>query len=600
MHAEIGDYALLGDTRTAALVSREGSIDWLCAPRFDSPAFFAAIVGGEEHGRWLLTPMAAPVSSRRCYRGDTLVLETEYACREGAVTVVDAMPIQNGPGATVARLVIGRGGRVRMRMELIPRFGYGLHPPRLSQAAGDLLAVCGPDTLRLSSPILLDLHEGTARATFTVTARERVPLVLTWVPSGYPEPPRQDAEELVADCERSWQAWAQRCTYQGEWRPAVIRSLLTLKALIYGPTGGMVAAATTSLPEQIGGSRNWDYRYCWLRDAALTLTVLHDSGYPQEALAWRDWLLRTLAGAPEELQIAYGAAGERNLREWEADWLPGHHGSAPVRVGNAAADQFQLDVYGELAEAHYALVVRNGFAAGQQDVIRRVLAMLERAWREPDEGIWEIRGPRRHFTYSKVMAWAAFDRAVKLADRTGMDGLPRRWRALRDEIHADVCRRSFDRVRNSFVQSYGSSELDASLLRLPAVGFLPATDARIIATIAAIRDELAVGDGLLLRYSTGAQGSVDGLAGGEGAFLACSFWLADALALSGQQAQARTLFERLLALRNDVGLLAEEYDPHRRQLTGNFPQALSHLALVNTALLLSRCPDREGAATVPR
>jgi len=600
MHAEIGDYALLGDTRTAALVSRAGSIDWLCAPRFDSPAFFAAIVGGEEHGRWLLTPMAAPVAVRRFYRADTLVLETEYECGEGAVTVVDAMPLQDGPGSTVARLVIGRGGRVRMRMELIPRFGYGLHQPRLSWAAGDLQAVCGPDTLRLSSPILADLHEGTARATFTVTARERVPFVLTWVPSGYPEPPRENAEDLVAGCERAWQAWAQRCTYQGEWRPAVIRSLLTLKALIYGPTGGMVAAATTSLPEQIGGSRNWDYRYCWLRDAALTFTVLHDSGYPQEALAWRDWLLRTLAGAPEELQIVYGAAGERHLPEWEAGWLPGHHGSAPVRVGNAAAGQFQLDVYGELAEAHYALVVRNGFAAGQQDVIRRVLAMLERAWREPDEGIWEIRGPRRHFTYSKVMAWAAFDRAVKLADRTGMAGLRQRWRALRDEIHAEVCRQSFDRARNSFVQSYGSGQLDASLLRLPAVGFLPATDPRITATIAAIRDELAVGDGLLLRYSPGAQGSVDGLAGGEGAFLACSFWLADALALSGQRAQARDLFERLLTLCNDVGLLAEEYDPHRRQLIGNFPQALSHLALVNTALLLSGHPDRQGTAVAPQ
>jgi GH15 family glucan-1,4-alpha-glucosidase len=592
MHAEIDDYALLGNTRTAALVSREGSIDWLCAPRFDSPAFFAGIVGTEEHGRWLLAPVAAPVASRRCYRADTLVLQTEYECGEGAVTVVEAMPIQDGPAATVARLVIGRGGRVQMRTEFIPRFGYGLRPPRLSQAAGDLMAVCGPDTLRLSSPILLDLREGTAHATFTVNAGERVPFVLTWIPSGYPVPPRQDAEGLVADCERAWQAWARECTYEGEWRPAVIRSLITLKALIYGPTGGMVAAATTSLPEQIGGSRNWDYRYCWLRDAALTFTVLHDSGYPREALAWRGWLLRTLAGAPEQLQILYGAAGERLLPEWEAGWLPGHHGSPPVRVGNAAAGQFQLDVYGELAETHYALVVRNGFAAGQQDVIRRVLAMLERAWREPDEGIWEIRGPRRHFTYSKVMAWAAFDRAVKLADRTGMGGLHERWRALRDEIHAEVCRRGFDPVRNSFVQSYGSAELDASLLRLPAVGFLPATDPRIIATIAAIRDELAVGDGLLLRYSPGAQGAVDGLAGGEGAFLACSFWLADALALSGQEAQARDMFERLLALGNDVGLLAEEYDPHRRRLVGNFPQALSHLALVNTALLLSRHPDR--------
>ena len=588
MQAEISDYALLGDTRTAALVSRQGSIDWLCAPRFDSPAFLAAILGGAEHGRWLLAPTAAPVASKRSYRADTLVLQTEYECSEGAVTVVDAMPIQdNGPGMTIARLVIGRGGRVPMRMEFIPRFGYGLDRPLLRQAAGDLVAVCGPDTLRLSTPIKVDAHYGAARATFTVTGRERVPFILAWLPSGGCQPPRHSAEDLIADCERWWQTWVRRCTYKGEGRPAVIRSLLTLKALIYAPTGGMVAAATTSLPELIGGSRNWDYRYCWLRDAALTFTVLHGSGYSQEALAWRDWLLRVVGNAPEELQIVYGPAGERHLPEWEAGWLPGHHGSAPVRLGNAAARQFQLDVYGEIAESQYPAVLENGFAEGQQDIVGQVLSVLEQAWQLPDEGIWEVRGPRRHFTYSKVMAWAAFDRAVKLAKRTGLAGPHERWRAMRDEIHAEVCGRGFDPVRNSFVQSYGSSELDASLLRIPAVGFLPGTDPRITATIAAVRDELAIGDGLLLRYSAGAQGSVDGLDGGEGAFLACSFWLADALALSGQHAQARELFESLLTLRNDVGLLAEQYDPRRRQLTGNFPQALSHLALVNTALLLS-------------
>ena len=424
-----------------------------------------------------------------------------------------------------------------------------------------------------------------------MTGRQRVPFVLTWFPAGEPAPPHPDPEALISGCERWWQAWAAQCTYDGQWRPAVIRSLLTLKALIYAPTGGMVAAPTTSLPERIGGTRNWDYRYCWLRDAALTLTVLYDAGYPQEALAWRDWLLRAVADDPCGLQIVYGPGGERHLPEREATWLPGHHGSAPVRIGNAAAGQFQLDVYGEVADAQYALVLEKGFADGQQHLIRRVLAVLEQAWRRPDEGIWEVRGPRRHFTYSKVMAWAAFDRAVKLAQLTGLDGPHQRWRALRDEIHAEVCSSGFDTGRNSFGQTYGSREVDASLLRLPAVGFLPATDPRVTATVAAIRDELSVGDGLIMRYSPQAQGTVDGLDESEGAFLACSFWLADALALSGRPDEASTLFERSLTRCNDVGLLAEQYDPHGGQLTGNFPQALSHLALVSTALLLSRQPE---------
>ncbi len=591
MRPEIGDYALLGDTHTAALVSREGSVDWLCVPRFDSPACFASILGGSEHGRWLLAPAAAPVAARRRYRGDTLVLETDYEGREGAVTVVDAMPVAGGPGGSIVREVIGRGGQVPMRTELTLRYGYGRHSPVLAQAGGDLLAVCGPDTLRLSAPVGLAGRHGTARATFTVTGRQRVPFVLTWFPTGEPAPPHPDPEALISGCERWWQTWAARCTYDGQWRPAVIRSLLTLKALVYAPTGGMVAAPTTSLPERIGGTRNWDYRYCWLRDAALTLTVLHDAGYPQEALAWRDWLLRAVADDPRGLQIVYGPGGERHLPEREATWLPGHHGSAPVRVGNAAAGQFQLDVYGEVADAQYSLVLKKGFADGQQHLIRRMLAVLEQAWRRPDEGIWEVRGPRRHFTYSKVMAWAAFDRAVKLAQLTGLDGPHHRWRALRDEIHAEVCSSGFDTGRNSFGQAYGSRELDASLLRLPAVGFLPATDPRVTATVAAIRNELSAGDGLIMRYSPQAQGTVDGLDEGEGAFLACSFWLADALALSGRRDEACTLFERSLTRCNDVGLLAEQYDPHRGQLTGNFPQALSHLALVSTALLLSRQPE---------
>jgi GH15 family glucan-1,4-alpha-glucosidase len=591
MQPGIGDYALLGDTRTAALVSREGSIDWLCLPRFDSPACFAAVLGSRDHGRWLLAPTGTPARAtvaRRRYRGDTLVLETEHEGPAGAVTVVDAMPPANVREITIVRVVVGRSGRVPVRMEFAPRFGYGRHAPSTGRVGEDLLAVCGPDTLRLSTPVQLDGRDGMVRASFTVTAGQRVPFVLTWFPSGRPTPPPADAEDLIAGCARWWRAWAARCTYHGPWRPAVIRSLLTLKALIYAPTGGMVAAPTTSLPEQVGGTRNWDYRYCWLRDAALTITALHDTGYPHEALAWRDWLLRAVADDPEELQIVYGPAGERDLPEWEASWLPGHGGSAPVRVGNAAAGQFQLDVYGEVADAMYGLVLDSGFGPGQQHIIRRVLQVLENAWPQPDEGIWEIRGPRRHFTYSKVMAWAAFDRAVKLAELTGLDGPHQRWRAVRDQIHAEVCAKGFDPGRNSFVQSYGSPELDASLLRLPASGFLPATDPRITATAAAISAELSAGDGLIRRYSARAQGTVDGLDEGEGAFLACSFWLADNLAASGRHDQAVALFERLLTLRNDVGLLAEQYDPGRGQLTGNFPQALSHLALINTALVLSR------------
>jgi GH15 family glucan-1,4-alpha-glucosidase len=588
MHAEIGDYALLGDTQTAALVSRNGSVDWLCLPRFDSAACFATIVGGAEHGRWLLAPTAPAASARRHYRGDTLVLETDYEGTDGAVTVVDAMPPPDGRGVTLVRLVIGRGGRMPMCMEFAPRFGYGRHTPVLERSGRGLLAISGPDALRLSTPAKLINHGGTARASFTVTGQQRVPFTLTWFRSHQPPPPQPAPEDLLADCERYWRTWAERCTYQGPWRPAVIRSLLTLKALTYAPTGGMIAAPTTSLPEAIGGTRNWDYRYCWLRDAALTLTALHNTGYTQEALAWRAWLLGAAAGDPAGLQIVYGPAGERHLPEWEASWLPGHHASAPVRIGNAAASQFQLDVYGEIADSQYALVLEAGFEPGQQQAIRQMLEFLEQAWPEPDEGIWEIRGPRRHFTYSKVMAWAAFDRALKLAEVADLDGPTRRWRAVRDQIHAEVCRNGFDPVRKAFVQSYGSPELDASLLRLPAVGFLPATDPRITGTVTAIGRELSAGDGLLLRYSAQAQGEVDGLNGGEGTFLACSFWLADCLAAAGHRERATDLFERLLALRNDVGLLAEQYDPARQQLIGNFPQAISHLALVNTALLLSR------------
>ena len=587
MHGKIGDYALLGDTQTAALVSRDGSIDWMCLPRFDSPACFAAMLGGSEHGRWLLAPTTAAAVRRR-YRGDTLVLETDYECPAGAVTVVDTMPPAVGGTVRVVRLVIGRGGQVPMRMELVPRFGYGLHTPVLERTGPDLIAVCGLHALRFATPVPVAVKNGSATASFTVRDQQRVPFMITWHPAHQPPPPPAAPEDLITACERWWRAWAERCTYEGEFRPAVIRSLLTLKALTYGASGGMVAAPTTSLPEAIGGTRNWDYRYCWVRDAAFTLTALHDAGYTEEALAWRSWMLRAVHSDPEGLQIVYGAAGERQLPEWEASWLPGHFGSAPVRIGNAAARQFQLDIYGELADSQYALILENGFEPGQQEMVRRMLAVLQTTWPLPDEGIWEIRGPRRHFTYSKVMAWAAFDRGLKLAELTGLEAPAGRWRALRDQIRADVLTRGFDPVRNTFVQSYGSGEVDASLLRLPAVGFLPAADPRMTGTVEAIRRELSVGDDLLLRYSARARGSVDGLDETENAFLACSFWLADNLAASGRRDEAGELFERLLTLSNDVGLLAEQYDPARRELIGNFPQALSHLALVNTALLLSR------------
>jgi GH15 family glucan-1,4-alpha-glucosidase len=587
MPARLEDYALLGDMQTAALVSREGSIDWLCLPRFDSPACFAALVGQPEHGRWLVAPATRPSLVARHYREATLVLETEYETEEGAVTVIDAMPALADRRVSVVRLVVGRRGRVPMRTELILRFGYGLVAPLLQRDGDDLVAVCGPDAVRLATPVALSDEDGTACADFSVSAGERVSFVLTWSASHEPAPPHLDPEQLVTGCEHWWRTWVERCTYEGDWREAVVRSLLTLKALSYRHTGGLIAAPTCSLPEQLGGSRNWDYRYCWLRDAAFTLTALNDAGYTEEALAWRAWLLRAVAGDPARMQIVYGPAGERHLPEWHADWLPGYEDSTPVRIGNAAATQFQLDVYGELADSQYTLVLESGFHPGQEQVVGRVLAQVERAWTQPDEGIWEVRGERRHFTQSKVMAWVSFDRALKLVERVGLDGPVDHWRAVRDQIHADVRRNGFDAERNTFVQYYGGHELDASLLRMAHVGFLSPNDPRVAGTVEAIREELSVGDGLLLRYSPAAQGKVDGLHEDEGAFLACSFWLADNLTLLGRDDEARSLFERLLSLRNDVGLLAEEYDPRRQRLVGNFPQALSHLALVNTALLLS-------------
>jgi GH15 family glucan-1,4-alpha-glucosidase len=599
MPAPIEDYALLGDLRTAALVSRSGSVDWMCVPRFDSPACFAALVGTPADGRFLLTVDGDAERVERSYRDETLVLETDYECEHGAVTVVDAM----GRGSAepeLVRLVIGRRGRVAMRMELNVRFDYGRSRPWIERRGPEeLTAVCGPDAVRLSTPVEVRDDGAVQTARFVVEEGETVPFTLTWFAAHGPEPAHLDPVHTVADTERWWREWSSRCTHEGRWRAAVQRSLITLKALTYAPTGGIVAAPTTSLPEQLRGTRNWDYRYCWLRDAAFTIAALRDGGYREEALAWRQWLLRAVAGEPEAMQIVYGVAGERRLTEIDADWLPGYEGARPVRIGNAASEQFQLDVYGEVADAQLRLAGEVGFHPAQQRVAARVLEFLESAWRRPDESIWEVRGPRRHFTYSKVMAWVAFDRAVWAAETMGLEGPVDRWRAVRDEIHGEVCRKAFDAQRNTFVQSYGSRQVDASLLKIPLVGFLPADDPRVAGTVQAIREDLAMGDGLLRRYSRQPEGSLDGIRDDEGAFLACSFWLVDNLTLMGRVDEARDLFEQLLDRANDLGLLAEEHDPAAGRLTGNFPQALSHIALVNSATLLARTGDPVAAAARP-
>jgi len=594
MPSRIEDYALIGDCETAALVARDGSIDWLCWPRFDSPACFAALLGGPEHGRWLVAPVAPVRRVERRYRGDTTILETDFETDDGVVTVVDFMPLR-GTASDLLRLVVGRRGRVEMRTELILRFDYGSAVPWVSRTSdGALRAIAGPDMVVLRTDVELHGAGLTTVGTFMVAAGERRSFSLTYAPSHGPPPPHLDVDASLRDTEAFWTSWAARCTYQGEWRDAVVRSLVTLKALTYRPTGGIVAAPTTSLPEAIGGPRNWDYRYCWLRDATLTLLALMDAGYTDEALAWRDWLLRAVAGSPSQIHIMYGLSGERNLREWEVTWLPGYEGSAPVRVGNAAHDQLQLDVFGEVIEAmHHARLLAD--AAGEHDgdadawhLQRALVCHLETVWQRPDEGIWEVRGGRQHFTHSKIMAWVAFDRAVKTAERLGLPAPLDRWRATRDAIHAEVCERGFDAALGAFVQAYGSRQLDASLLMLPLVGFLPPDDPRVLGTTAAIERDL-MSDGLVLRYDS--RVTDDGLPPGEGTFLACSFWLADNLALQGRHDDARRMFERLLALRNDVGLLAEEYDTRRGRQVGNFPQALSHLALIGTALNLA--PRRE-------
>ncbi len=585
MPSGIEDYGLIGDTQAAALVGRDGSIDWLCLPHFDSGACFAALLGEPHHGRWLLAPAVPTTAARRRYRPDTLILETTFETADGEVRIVDFMPPRNSEPDLI-RIVEGVRGEVEMQMELIIRFDYGSIVPWVRTIDGHLRAIGGPDALSLWTPVETYGENLTTRADFTVREGERQPFLLMWHPSHVSSPAPLEPVAALEDTERWWQDWCGLCTYHGPWREQVMRSLITLKALTFAPTGGIVAAPTTSLPESIGGVRNWDYRYCWLRDATFTLYALMIGGYTEEAAAWRNWLLRGVAGDPASLHIMYGMRGERRLPEMELPWLPGYEASRPVRIGNRAVDQLQLDVYGEVMDAMH-LARRAGLEpdADIWSLQTTLMRHLERAWREPDEGIWEVRGPRRHFTHSKVMAWVAFDRAVKAVERYGVDGPVERWRELRAAVHEEVCREGFDPHRNTFTQYYGSEDLDASLLMIPLVGFLPATDARVRGTVAAIENEL-MWNGLVRRYRP--KEHVDGLPGGEGAFLACTFWLADNYVLQGRDEDARRLFERLLGLCNDLGLLAEEYDPSNRRQLGNFPQAFSHVMLINTARNLAR------------
>jgi len=584
MPLPIEDYALIGDCHTAALVGRDGSIDWLCFPRFDSGACFAALLGEPGHGRWLIAPAGKVSGIRRRYRDGSLILETEFETDEGAVRIIDCMPFSNERW-DIVRIVEGLRGRVAMRMELIIRFDYGSIVPWVRRSGDARMAIAGPDRLELRTDVAVRGENMKTVAEFHVSRGERKSLTLNYCPSHEGTQPGVDPEQALAATEKEWRRWSGQCTYQGRWRDAVVRSLITLKALTYAPTGGMVAAPTTSLPERQGGVRNWDYRYCWLRDATFTLNALLLAGYRDEAIAWREWLLRAIAGSPEDLRVLYGVAGERRLDERILDWLPGYRGALPVRVGNAASKQFQLDIYGEVMDTlHLARTAGLEPEAAAWSIQLALLDFLEANWQQPDEGIWEIRGSRLHFTHSKVMVWVAFDRAVKDAETFGLEGPVERWRKVRDTIHAQVCEAGFDARRNTFVQSYGSSHLDASLLLIPQMGFLPPGDPRVRGTVEAIERNLVV-NGLALRYSNDA--GVDRMPPGEGAFLPCSFWLADALVLIGRREEGEALFERLIALRNDLGLLSEEYDPRKGQMLGNFPQALSHMALINTARLLS-------------
>ncbi len=578
------DYALIGDCETAALVGRNGSIDWLSFPRFDSGACFAALLGSPENGRWLLTPAGEVSHVRRWYHSDTLILETEFTTPDGTASIIDFMPVRSGMPDLV-RIVVGRRGQVHMRMELAIRFDYGSVVPWVRSIPEGIAAIGGPDSLTLRSDVPLRGEDLRTVAEFVVSDGQRVAFDLTWFPSHMPSQQRLDIDRALRETERWWQEWSQRCTAGGPWRDAIVRSLITLKALTYAPTGAIVAAPTTSLPERFGGVRNWDYRYCWLRDATFTLLALMNAGYTDEAKAWRDWLLRTVAGKPEQIQIMYGIRGERRLPELELPWLAGYEDSRPVRVGNAASGQRQLDVFGEVLDAtHQAW--RMGVPPDENAwrVEKALITYLESTWTEPDEGIWEVRGPRRHFTHSKMMAWVALDRAVKGIETFGLVGPVDRWRSVRDSIHQEVCVKGYNAKLGAFVQSYDSDLLDASLLMMPLVGFLPATDDRVRGTVNAIERELTF-DGFAFRYRTVQE--VDGLPPGEATFLLCSFWLADNLQLLGRSDDARRLFERLLSIRNDVGLLSEGYDIEKKRLAGNYPQAFSHVGLINTAMNLS-------------
>ena len=589
MAAPLEDYALIGDCRGAALVSRHGAIDWWCAPRFDSAACFAALLGTPEHGHWTIapTPESELKHVTRRYRGSTLVLESVFETALGSVSLTECMLFDDDSRPTqIVRLVEGRTGRVPMCMELVLRFDYGARVPWVTREATCLSAIAGPEIVRLYSEVETHGEDLKTVAKFEIGVGERVSFTITHSASHLPEQTPVPAEEAIRVTEARWLAWSEQTNYRGEYEAAVHRSLLTLKALTYRPTGGIVAAPTTSLPEQLGGTRNWDYRFCWLRDATISLYALLVAGYTDEAAAWRNWLLRAVAGSPSEAQVIYGIAGERRLTEIELPWLPGYEDSRPVRIGNAAHTQLQLDVYGELMDAMFQCRLAGLENVDSWALERRLLEFLETAWTEPDEGIWEIRGPRRHFTHSKVMVWVAFDRAIRSIEEYGREGPLARWQKLRAEIHAEVCARSFSTEQNSFVQCYESEELDASLLMLPLVGFLPADDPRIVGTVAAVERHLLIDETFVLRYRTHPE--LDGLPPGEGAFLACSFWLVSNRVLQGRVADARALFERLLGLANDVGLLAEEYEPAAKRLIGNFPQAFSHLALVDAAVSLTR------------
>lgn len=585
MAGRIEDYALIGDLHTAALVGRGGSIDWLCWPRFDSDACFAALLGTKEHGRWLLAPQEEVLSSTRSYRDDTLILETVHRTARGSVKIIDFMP-PRGNASDLIRIAICERGEVSMRTELVLRFGYGNTIPWVTHAEQDTWrAVAGPDMVMLRTRAPIRGENMKSVAEFTLREGESMSFTLLYASSTLAPVHFPDPDQALADTESFWKAWAAKCCPVHRWEREIRRSLTVLRALIYAPTGGIVAAPTTSLPEHLGGARNWDYRYCWLRDATLTLLALMDAGYYEEASAWRDWLLRAVAGSPDQLQIMYGVAGERRLMEWEIDWLPGYENSKPVRVGNEAYRQLQIDVFGEVMDAlHQARAGGLPPLAATWALQLKLLEFLERIWEHPDFGIWEVRGSPQHFTHSKIMAWVAFDRAIKDAEEYGFAGPVEHWKALRERIHAEVCERAFDHSRNTFVQAYGSKQLDASLLLIPELGFLPADDPRVRGTVEAVEKTL-LKDGFVLRYDTGETD--DGLPPGEGAFLACSFWLVNAYAMIGRRDDAIAMFERLLSLTNDVGLLAEEYDTINKRQVGNFPQGFSHLSLIVTAFNLT-------------